>query len=116
MDVASLDETADHQGPCADAAVGQARVLGDGIAAEGGRGDGQAAEHRHRHDRAEAAGEQRRARPAEVAERSLADLDPWNGFVAYVEGLFELQARDRGLNDVRARRLPDDQAVEQEAG
>lgn len=42
----------------------------------------------------------------EIVERSLADPDPWNGFVGYVEGLFALQAQDRGLNDVLARRFP----------
>ncbi|NVI87622.1 TetR/AcrR family transcriptional regulator [Actinomadura sp. BRA 177] len=43
----------------------------------------------------------------EIGERSLVDPDPWNGFVAYIEGLFGLQALDRGLNDVLARRFPD---------
>ncbi|MEV3925303.1 TetR/AcrR family transcriptional regulator [Actinomadura coerulea] len=42
----------------------------------------------------------------EIVERSLADPDPWSGFVAYVEGLFALQAEDRGLNDALARRFP----------
>ncbi|WP_433463119.1 TetR/AcrR family transcriptional regulator [Spirillospora sp. CA-128828] len=42
----------------------------------------------------------------DIVERSLADPDPWNGFVVYVEGLFALQAQDRGLNDVLARRFP----------
>ncbi|WP_242906035.1 TetR/AcrR family transcriptional regulator [Actinomadura terrae] len=41
-----------------------------------------------------------------VAEAALADPDPWDGFVCFVEGLFELQARDRGLNDVLARSYP----------
>lgn len=42
----------------------------------------------------------------EIVERSLADPDPWGGFVAYIEGLFALQAEDRGLNDALARRFP----------
>ncbi|MEV0664142.1 TetR/AcrR family transcriptional regulator [Actinomadura luteofluorescens] len=42
----------------------------------------------------------------EIVERSLADPDPWSGFVGYIEGLFALQAEDRGLNDALARRFP----------
>ncbi|MFB4304361.1 TetR/AcrR family transcriptional regulator [Actinomadura sp. NTSP31] len=41
-----------------------------------------------------------------LAETALADPDPWAGFAAYVEGLVALQAGDRGLNDVLARRFP----------
>ncbi|GAA4304474.1 AcrR family transcriptional regulator [Actinomadura luteofluorescens] len=41
-----------------------------------------------------------------IVERSLADPDPWSGFVVYIEGLFALQAEDRGLNDALARRFP----------
>ncbi|MWA00250.1 TetR family transcriptional regulator [Actinomadura sp. LD22] len=41
-----------------------------------------------------------------LAETALADADPWSGFVAFVEGLVALQAADRGLNDVLARRFP----------
>jgi AcrR family transcriptional regulator len=41
-----------------------------------------------------------------LAERSLADPDPWRGFVAFLEGLFALQARDRGINDALARHAP----------
>jgi AcrR family transcriptional regulator len=49
-----------------------------------------------------------------VAEQALADPDPWHGFVAFVEGLFTLQAQDRGLNDAVARAEPGsvDPAVE----
>jgi AcrR family transcriptional regulator len=42
----------------------------------------------------------------EIVERSLAEPDPWSGFVGYIEGLFALQAEDRGLNDALARRYP----------
>ncbi|MUN35864.1 TetR/AcrR family transcriptional regulator [Actinomadura litoris] len=42
----------------------------------------------------------------QVADAALAEADPWKGFVLFVEGLFALQARDRGLNDVLARRYP----------
>jgi AcrR family transcriptional regulator len=41
-----------------------------------------------------------------LAVRALADPDPWSGFVAFIEGLVALQAEDRGLNDVLARRFP----------
>ncbi|TDD80258.1 TetR/AcrR family transcriptional regulator [Actinomadura darangshiensis] len=42
----------------------------------------------------------------EIVERSLADPDPWHGFVVYIEGFFALQAEDRGLTDTLARRFP----------
>lgn len=41
-----------------------------------------------------------------IAAEALADDDAWTGFVAFVEGLFALQAADRGLNDALARRFP----------
>ncbi|WP_026415094.1 TetR/AcrR family transcriptional regulator [Actinomadura oligospora] len=37
-----------------------------------------------------------------VAAEALADPDPWNGFVVFMEGLFALQAEDRGLNEALA--------------
>lgn len=37
---------------------------------------------------------------AEVAERALADPDPWAGFVRFVESICALQAGDRGLADL----------------
>jgi len=40
---------------------------------------------------------------AALAERAAADPDPWSGFVAYVTGMCELQAGDRGFNEVAAR-------------
>lgn len=36
---------------------------------------------------------------------ALAEADPWQGFVLFVEGLFTLQAQDQGLNDALARRV-----------
>ncbi len=41
-----------------------------------------------------------------LAITALADADPWNGFVVFVEGLFALQAEDHGLNDALAQRFP----------
>lgn len=41
-----------------------------------------------------------------IAEAALADPEPWDGFVAFVEGLIALQAEDRGLNDALVRRFP----------
>jgi AcrR family transcriptional regulator len=41
-----------------------------------------------------------------VAEAAMRDPDPWHGFVSFVEGLFALQAQDRGLNDAVARNPP----------
>jgi len=41
-----------------------------------------------------------------LAEVALAAPDPWEGFVAFTEGLFALQAQDRGLNDTLAQRFP----------
>ncbi|NUT98203.1 MAG: TetR/AcrR family transcriptional regulator [Saccharothrix sp.] len=41
-----------------------------------------------------------------VAAEALADPDPWLGFVAFLEGVFALQAEDRGLNDAISRRVP----------
>ena len=41
-----------------------------------------------------------------IAAAALADPSPWDGFTGYVEGLFALQAEDRGLNDAVARRFP----------
>ncbi|MBW4717974.1 TetR/AcrR family transcriptional regulator [Saccharothrix obliqua] len=46
-----------------------------------------------------------------IAERSLADPDPWSGFVGFLEGLFALQSEDHGLNDAVARRLPNAREV-----
>ena len=43
---------------------------------------------------------------APLADHALADPDPWRGFVAFLEGLFALQERDRGLNDAVVRHPP----------
>ncbi|WP_405992056.1 TetR/AcrR family transcriptional regulator [Streptomyces sp. NBC_00986] len=40
-----------------------------------------------------------------ITETALAAPDAWDGFVAYLEGLFALQAEDRGLNDALAQRF-----------
>jgi AcrR family transcriptional regulator len=37
---------------------------------------------------------------------ALAESDPWQGFVLFVEGVFTLQAQDQGLNDALANRFP----------
>lgn len=41
-----------------------------------------------------------------VIAEALAAPDPWDGFVDFLEGLFTLQARDRGLNDAVMRQFP----------
>lgn len=40
---------------------------------------------------------------AELAEQAQAADDPWEGFVDYVTGICELQAADRGYNEVVTR-------------
>lgn len=47
----------------------------------------------------------------QIAAEALADPDPWDGLVRFLNGVFELQAHDHGLNDALARRFPDDSAV-----
>jgi AcrR family transcriptional regulator len=42
---------------------------------------------------------------AELAGQALADEDPWRGFTAYLTAICELQAADRGFNEVAARGL-----------
>ncbi|MCW2848303.1 MAG: TetR family transcriptional regulator [Marmoricola sp.] len=39
--------------------------------------------------------------------------DPWEGFVAYLENLFAVQAGDRGFNDFLSRRFPGNDETEQ---
>lgn len=41
-----------------------------------------------------------------LATDALAAEDPWDGFVTYVEGLFQLHAEDQGLSDALALRRP----------
>jgi len=40
------------------------------------------------------------------AEKAVKMSDPWEGFVAYLENLFAVQAGDRGFNDFLSRRFP----------
>lgn len=40
------------------------------------------------------------------SEKALEIEDPWEGFVAYLENLFRVQAGDRGFNDFLSRRFP----------
>lgn len=47
---------------------------------------------------------------AGYAMRALADPDPWQGFAGYLASVCELQAVDRGFNDVSARGLADSPA------
>ncbi|MCP2340928.1 TetR/AcrR family transcriptional regulator [Actinomadura rupiterrae] len=51
-----------------------------------------------------------------VAAEALADPDPWNGFVLFVEGLFELQAADLGLNEALASMFPAAAGMEEACG
>jgi AcrR family transcriptional regulator len=39
------------------------------------------------------------------ADAALAEADPWDAFVGYLENLFALQAGDRGFNDFLSRRF-----------
>ncbi|HJP79194.1 MAG TPA: helix-turn-helix domain-containing protein [Pseudonocardiaceae bacterium] len=47
---------------------------------------------------------------AAFALRALANPDPWQGFAAYLTDVCELQAADRGFNEVAARGLADSPA------
>ena len=38
-----------------------------------------------------------------LAEDALADPDPWRGFAGFMDGLFDIQARNRPMNDAIAR-------------
>ena len=38
-----------------------------------------------------------------LAERAVADPDPWRGFTGFLDGMFALQARDRAVNDAITR-------------
>ncbi|WP_256839618.1 TetR/AcrR family transcriptional regulator [Ornithinimicrobium faecis] len=40
------------------------------------------------------------------ADRAMRMDDPWEGFIAYLENLFAVQAGDRGFNDFLSRRFP----------
>ena len=43
---------------------------------------------------------------AALARQALADDDPWRGLTGYLTAVCELQADDRGFNEVAARGLP----------
>ncbi len=47
------------------------------------------------------------------AEEAVTMDDPWDGFVAYLENLFAVQAGDRGFNDFLSRRFPGNAETEQ---
>ena len=54
---------------------------------------------------------------AALATQALADDDPWRGLTSYLTAVCELQADDRGFNEVAARGLPSAAARRfQEAG
>src|SRR5271168_97694 len=42
-----------------------------------------------------------------AGEQALAMDDPWEGFAFYLEKMCELQASDRGFNDLASMRFPD---------
>jgi AcrR family transcriptional regulator len=46
------------------------------------------------------------------ADKALEMDDPWDGFVAYLENLFAVQAGDRGFNDFLSRRFPGNDETE----
>lgn len=46
------------------------------------------------------------------AAKALEIDDPWDGFVAYLENLFSVQAGDRGFNDFLSRRFTDNAETE----
>jgi AcrR family transcriptional regulator len=48
----------------------------------------------------------------EGADLALKLDDPWEGFVAYLENLFAVQAGDRGFNDFLSRRFPGNEETE----
>jgi AcrR family transcriptional regulator len=48
-----------------------------------------------------------------LAREALADDDPWHGFAGYLAAVCELQAADRGFNQVAARGLHDSPAVQE---
>ncbi len=39
----------------------------------------------------------------QLAEAAMAEPDPWRGFAAFMDGLFDLQARNPSMNDAIAR-------------
>ncbi|MGW3895012.1 TetR/AcrR family transcriptional regulator [Micromonospora profundi] len=57
-------------------------------------------------DLVQAAFEEKFGAWAAAAEEAVAADDPWAGFVRYLEAMCELQADDRGMNDLASMRLP----------
>ncbi|GII05852.1 TetR/AcrR family transcriptional regulator [Planobispora takensis] len=68
-----------------------------------------------RADLVEAVFADRVATVAEIAEHALAMADPWAGLVHFLERVCELQAADRGYNDLVSRRLPQAPPTEEHA-
>jgi AcrR family transcriptional regulator len=66
-----------------------------------------------RSDLIEAVFTDRLEKMAELAGQALAADDPWHGFAAYLTGICELQAADRGFNEVAARGLATSPAAQQ---
>ena len=48
----------------------------------------------------------------DVAEEAVANQDAWAGFCLYVETVCELQAGDRGFNDIASMRLPSSERID----
>lgn len=48
----------------------------------------------------------------DAAERAVAIADPWAGFCLYVATMCELQAGDRGFNDLASMRLPASERID----
>ena len=46
------------------------------------------------------------------ADKAVKMDDPWDGFVAYLDNLFAVQAGDRGFNDFLSRRFPGNSETE----
>jgi AcrR family transcriptional regulator len=58
----------------------------------------------NKEDLVDALASDRFERLAELADGSLADPDPWNGFVAFMRASVEIQRRDRALTEVLVSR------------
>ncbi|MDP4507321.1 TetR/AcrR family transcriptional regulator [Nonomuraea turcica] len=59
-----------------------------------------------RNDLIDAVFADRTATVARIAEHALSMADPWAGLVHFLERVCELQAADRGYNDLVSRRVP----------
>lgn len=49
----------------------------------------------------------------QAGELALADDDPWRAFAGFLARICELQAADRGLNDVMSRQLPNTPGIDE---